>query len=155
YAEGKPDQFNKELASYRQRLTEQMPDDAGKAEFETFFNHFEPFYQCSLLYVVVFLLAIFAWVGFTQPLNRTAFWLALLTLAVHTWALGARMYIQDRPPVTNLYSAAVFVGWGSVVLCLVLEWIYRNGIGNLLAAVAGSLTLLVAHNLASGGDTME
>ena len=26
------------------------------------------------------------------------------------------MYIQGRPPVTNLYSSAVFVGWGAVLL---------------------------------------
>src|SRR5262245_31869182 len=68
------------------------------------------------------------------------------------------MYIQGRPPVTNLYSSAVFIGWGCVLLCLVLEWFYRNGIGNVLAAVTGALTMLIAHHLAvesHKGDTLE
>src|SRR5439155_9829267 len=121
YRDDKAEDFNKEVTDYRQRLRAQMPDVMDKADFEVFFNHFAPFYQCSLLYALVFLLACLSWVSFTGPLQRTAFWLALLTLAVHTWALGARMYIQDRPPVTNLYSSAVFVGWGCVVLGLVLE----------------------------------
>ena len=65
-----------------------------------------------------------------RPLNRAAFWLIVFTLGVHTFALVARIYISGRPPVTNLYSSAVFIGWGCVVLGLVLEWIYRLGIGN-------------------------
>jgi ABC-type transport system involved in cytochrome c biogenesis permease subunit len=156
YADGQADEFNKAVADYRQRYLTHVPSDTtAKANFELFFNRFAPFYQCSVLYVLVFLLACFAWVAWTEPLNRAAFWLTVLTLVVHTWALCARMYIQGRPPVTNLYSSAVFIGWGSVILGLVLEAIYRNGIGNLLSAVTGSLTLLIAHNLASGGDTLE
>jgi ABC-type transport system involved in cytochrome c biogenesis permease subunit len=42
-----------------------------------------------------------------------------------------------------------------MVLGLVLERIYRVGIGNIVASFAGFITLLIAHNLAIGGDTME
>jgi ABC-type transport system involved in cytochrome c biogenesis permease subunit len=147
--------FNQELAAYRQRLDQQMPDVAHLASFEVFFNNFAPFYHCSLLYVIVFLLACVSWVVFPKPLNNAAFWLAVVTLVVHTWALGARMYIQGRPPVTNLYSSAVFVGWGCLVLALILEVIFKNGIGTVLAAVTGSLTMLIAHHLAGSGDTLE
>ena len=75
---------------------------------------------------------------------------------MHTFALVSRIYISGRPPVTNLYSAAVFIGWGGVVLGLVLEVIYRLGIGNVIAAVAGFATLLIANFLAglSDGDTL-
>jgi ABC-type transport system involved in cytochrome c biogenesis permease subunit len=38
---------------------------------------------------------------------------------------------------------------------LALERIFRLGIGNIVAAFAGFITLLIAHNLALGGDTME
>ena len=66
----------------------------------------------------------------------------VVTLVVHSWALLARMYLTDRwlVFVTNLYSSAVFIGWGSVILCLILEVIYRNGIGTVLAAVLGSIS---------------
>ena len=42
-----------------------------------------------------------------------------------------------------------------MVLGLVLERIYRVGIGSIVAALAGFVTLMIAHNLALGGDTME
>jgi ABC-type transport system involved in cytochrome c biogenesis permease subunit len=57
--------------------------------------------------------------------------------------------------VTNLYSSAIFIGWGAMLLGVALERIYRVGIGNVVGATAGFMTLLIAHNLAIGGDTME
>src|SRR5207302_5552709 len=152
---GKADRFNKAVADYERHLTYVPPEYVNKAGFEVFFNHFEPFYQCTILYVLVFLLACVGWIAFIGPLNRAAFWLAVLTVVVHTWALGVRMYLQGRPPVTNLYSAAVWIAWGCVVLGLFLEKIYGNGVGNVVAAVTGSLSMMLAHHLAGSGDTLE
>src|SRR5207302_6193142 len=56
---------------------------------------------------------------------------------------------------TNLYSSAIFIGWGAMVLGVVIERIYRIGIGIIVASFAGFVTLLIAYNLALGGDTME
>ncbi|HEX8312975.1 MAG TPA: cytochrome c biogenesis protein CcsA, partial [Chthoniobacteraceae bacterium] len=66
-----------------------------------------------------------------------------------------RMTLEGRPPVTNLYSAAVFIGWAACLLGLMLETVWRNSIGILVAAVIGFSTLLVAHHLSLAGDTME
>ncbi|MFV1966462.1 MAG: cytochrome c biogenesis protein, partial [Pirellulaceae bacterium] len=117
---------------------------------EAYFNHVAPFYHCSVLYLFAFLLAALAWLGWSAPLNRAAFLLITVTLVVHSLALLARVYISGRPPVTNLYSSAVFIGWGVVVFGLVFEILYRNGIGNVIAAVLGFGSLVVAHNLADG-----
>jgi ABC-type transport system involved in cytochrome c biogenesis permease subunit len=155
YAENKPDDFNKAVEAYREQLNKQMPAENGMASFEVFFNHFAPFYQCLILYVGAFLLASLSLMVWSRPLSRAAFCLALMTLVVHTWALGARMYIQGRPPVTNLYSSAVFIGWGAVVLGLCFEWIFKDGIGSIAASVIGFATLVIAHNLAGSGDTLE
>ena len=65
------------------------------------------------------------------------------------------MYLQERPPVTNLYSSAIFIGWGAVILALILERIFRDGIGAACAGAIGFITLIIAHHLAGSGDTME
>ena len=78
-----------------------------------------------------------------------------MTFLVHSAGLITRMYLEGRPPVTNLYSSAIFIGWGAVVLGMVLERFFRNGIGSAAAALVGFVTLLIAHHLALGGDTME
>jgi ABC-type transport system involved in cytochrome c biogenesis permease subunit len=154
YAEDRPQEFNERLNEYRGLIAAKLPTETAKAELETFFNDFAPFYVCMPLYVVVFLLAAFSWIGWARPLNRAAFWLAVLALVIHTFGLATRMYLQGRPPVTNLYSSAVFIGWMSVLLGLALEVIYGLGLGNALAGALGFTSVLIAHNLASG-DTLE
>ena len=67
----------------------------------------------------------------------------------------SRMYLQGRPPVTNLYSSAIFVGWGAVLLGLGLERMFRDGIGVACAGMVGFITLIIAHHLGSNGDTLE
>ena len=75
-------------------------------------------------------------------------------LILHTFALASRIWLTGRPPVVNLYSSAVFIGWACVLAGLGLEALHRLGIGNLVAAVSGGLTLMVAYGLDSG-DTMH
>ncbi|MCS7089799.1 MAG: cytochrome c biogenesis protein CcsA [Limisphaera sp.] len=65
------------------------------------------------------------------------------------------MWLERRPPVTNLYSSAVFVGWAVTLLGVGVERVYRMGLGVAASALVGFVTLLIAHNLALGGDTME
>ena len=155
YLKNEPLNFNKALIEYRELITKELPVQSEISGFEVFFTHFAPFYHCIVVYLFVFLISCFAWVTAPATLNKTAFWLCILTLLVHTWALGSRMHIQGRPPVTNLYSSAIFIGWGCVLGCLMLEGIYKNGIGNIVGSVTGSLTLLIAQHLSAEGDTLE
>src|SRR5262249_46975534 len=148
--------FNQGLTDYQKQLDQQIPAQMKTNDLEVFFNHFTPFYCCSALYIWVIVLACCAWLGWPEMFNRSAFWLCALTFLVHTWALIARMYLQGRPPVTNLYSSSVFIGWGCVLLCLGLEAVFRNGLANLVAGVLGALTMMIAHFLAgTSGDTLE
>jgi ABC-type transport system involved in cytochrome c biogenesis permease subunit len=86
--------------------------------------------------------------------NRLAFWIIVCTLVVHTGALAARVAISGRPPVTNLYSSAVFIGWGCVIFGVVLERLLKLGVGNIVASSAGFVTLVIADKLAMDGETM-
>ncbi len=127
--------------------------DLGRLKFEQWFNHFSPFYYCAVTYLVAFLLCVASWLGWSKPLGRSALAVVLVTFAVHTFALIARIYISGRPPVTNLYSSAVFIGWAVVLFGIVLEAIYKMGVGTIVASVVGFLTLVVGHMLSLDGDT--
>jgi len=156
YAKADAAGFNRELADYREQLVKDgFSTEAAKTHKEFAFNNFDPFYKCEILYVLAFLLACGGWLTLAKWPNQTAYYLIALAAVIHTSGLIFRMWLEGRPPVTNLYSAAVFVGWGAVILGLILERIYRDGIGNVVASSVGFVTLLVAGGLSLSGDTME
>jgi ABC-type transport system involved in cytochrome c biogenesis permease subunit len=147
--------FNQHVDLIAKLFAREQPNAAKRTSFEFLFNRLQPFSQSMALYVVAFLLACFSWLGWNRVLNRSAFYLLLLALAIHTFGLLSRMYLQERPPVTNLYSSAIFIGWGAVIVALILERIFRDGIGAACAGAIGFITLIIAHHLAGSGDTLE
>jgi ABC-type transport system involved in cytochrome c biogenesis permease subunit len=178
YGGREPEKFNDEVQRYKRHLRRDGPPQlkskyaktgltatglmtTGFVEryfgtfygFEAYFNYVSPFFFCWWPYLLAFVLTATSWLVWPKPLNRAAFWLIVFTLVIHTLALAARIYISGRPPVTNLYSSSVFIGWGAVIFGLVLEYLYRNGVGNVVAATIGFATMVIAHNLAGDGDT--
>ncbi|NBW88125.1 MAG: cytochrome C biogenesis protein, partial [Planctomycetia bacterium] len=150
------DEFNRALAAYRAAggTLPEVQGTVAKAAFEAWFNAFAPIDLAKWLYVTAALLCFTSFLVWRRPLNRFVSWMLLAVLVLHTFALAARIYITGRPPVVNLYSSAVFIGWACVLAGLTLEAISRRGIGNLVAAISGALTLMVAYGLDSG-DTMH
>ena len=149
------DQFNPLVGLYRAELLHRFSAPIAKSDAEARFNAADLFYNSMLLYSVAFFLAVASWLKWPEALGRSALALVAIAWAATTAGIITRMCIEGRPPVTNLYSSALFVGWGAVTLCLVLEFIYRNAIGSVAAGMIGFCTLLIAHHLALGGDTME
>ncbi|MFP6855360.1 MAG: cytochrome c biogenesis protein CcsA, partial [Opitutales bacterium] len=122
---------------------------------EQLFNGAQPFVNCMALYLVSLILVFLSWLFWPEPLRKSAFGIAAVALILHSIALIARIWIQGRPPVTNLYSSAIFISWGAVCFGLIFERIHRNGIGSAAAGIVGFVSLVIAHGLAMDGDTME
>ena len=154
-AANQPDEFNSALKDYNSMLVPTQTKALAKARAEVFFNQMEPFYNAMVIYVLAGLLAIFSWFNLSETLRRSSVWLIGLAFVIHTTGLIYRMVLEGRPPVTNLYSSAIFIGWGAVLLGLILEKFHKNGIGAVVSAGIGFITLIIAHHLALEGDTME
>ncbi len=164
YARGEQKAFDEAVADYRAMVEEKVSmTDRGKVGLELFLNQTALYYWCTGLYAAA---GVAALVGFGLLLSapaagrlvrRGVFWALVATFVVHTITLLARMALMDRPLVfvTNLYSSAVFIGWGMVGLCLLLELSAPIGFGNLTGAVLGFATTIIAHNLAASKDTVE
>jgi ABC-type transport system involved in cytochrome c biogenesis permease subunit len=165
-----PEPFNKAVADYAAFLQTATPEQLqvstteisfGKSRFEAYFNRLGPFNLLSYAYLVVLVLTLAGWgaAGFGWPvtaptLQRTAFLTTAFLLTAHTLAIVGRIYISGRPPVTNLYSSAIFIGWAAVFMGLVFEGLSRLGLGNAVSAVSGFVTLRIAHALMTDGDTL-
>jgi ABC-type transport system involved in cytochrome c biogenesis permease subunit len=163
YREDKAADFNQAVAEYKGWLEKPLAKEVSKGRAEFYFNQAIPFFHASLIYIVALVLAGVGLIlfslspTFSEAFRLSSFSLVIFAWIVHTFGLVFRMVLEGRPPVTNLYSSAIFIGWGAVVLGVVLELVYRAGIGNLVGSFAGFSTLFIAHNLAleNGADTME
>src|SRR5437867_117429 len=156
YRAGEVEKFNGLLGDYRALLEKEgLNAELKKGAKEVFFNQLLAFKRSMYIYIMAFLLVLLYWANLNNLWRVTAVRLLILGFVVHTAGLIFRMWLEGRPPVTNLYSSAIFIGWGAVVLGLVLERFFKNGVGAVVASMVGFVTLVIAHNLSLGGDTME
>ena len=173
YADNDYATFNATVAELRKVGNERAGDDASTLGFEKVYNGFEPFYRSSIAYVLIFVIAGISWLAATYSttlgkkgevadvLRNAAYILTAIVLLSHTFGLAGRMYIEGRPPVTNLYSSALFIGWGAVLLCFFTEKYLRLAVASAMGSLVGFGSLVIAHNLSLDsslnptGDTME
>jgi ABC-type transport system involved in cytochrome c biogenesis permease subunit len=125
------------------------------SKLEVLFNVISPFYKSILLYGLSLLFLCASFFKWKKSAYETAVYFTFSAFTVHSIGLISRMIIQSRPPVTNLYSSSIFVGWGAIFFCLLLEHKYRNAVGIFISTLIGMTTLIIAHNLSLGGDTLE
>ena len=129
---------------------------SAKAESEANFGRMQPFYWLLIAYAITVLMVFASWVTCSESLRAWAYRLLVACFILHTLALGYRMWLHGRPPVTNLYSSGIFVAWGAVALGIMLERVWKNGIGAAATGITGFVSLIVAHNLGlSGEDNLE
>jgi len=155
YRAGDAAAFNAAVAEQADWSRANAPAAARHARDEALFNRAQPFISGMTLYVVAFLLIFASWATRREDLANAALAVVWAAFIVHTLGLLFRTVLQGRPPVTNLYSSAVFVGWGAVFLGLFGERVHRRGFAAAGASVVGFATLLIAHHLGSAGDTMD
>jgi ABC-type transport system involved in cytochrome c biogenesis permease subunit len=147
--------FNAKVSKYVDGIHESpnLAAMTAKTSAEAWYNHIDPVNLALSLYVVGGIVGFLQFLFMRHQLRRVAFWICLCTFLIHTFAIVFRIYLSGRPPVVNLYSSAVFIGWGAVLFALVLEAIFPVGLATLVGAIGGMLTLMVAFGL-STGDTM-
>lgn len=129
--------------------------DVFRLRAEHIANAVDPFFGGFLLYCAALLLFGAASLSKKKsaPLKFGGIFLCAGALA-QCAGIAARMYIQARPPVTNLYSSVVFAGAVAALMGIALYMRKKNIAAAFAACVAGLLSLLVAVNLPYGGDTM-
>ncbi len=130
---------------------------SGKINFfrvsvENFVNASNPFFVGLILYAVAFVALLVSQKFDVLKISGSVFLIS--GVLVHSIAIVARMYIQMRPPVTNLYSSVVFTGVVAAALGVYMLWQKRAFLAGVSGAFVGMLSLVVAVNLPYSGDTM-
>ena len=149
------EQFDPLVGLLRAEMEKRLEDRIKKVDAETRFKAAAPFYSGMVIFVAALLLAVVSWLKWPVELGLSAYYLNVLGFVLMTAGIATRMWLEGRPPVTNLYSSAIFVAWGSVGLCLVLEKLYPRALASAAAGIMGFSGLIIAHHLSLSGDTLE
>ena len=161
YSDEDEKEFNESVAGYLgfvKTLNDPVPNELNwnKSNREFAYNGFSAFYWCTGLYIIAFAVSAIGWLGFWRNgFKHTAFAIICAAFIFHSIGLMDRILISGRPPVTNLYSSAVFIAWGGVLIGMMVHLIFRLGVGNIKAAYFGATGLLIAYNLGLGEDTFK
>jgi ABC-type transport system involved in cytochrome c biogenesis permease subunit len=148
------------IAKVKEGVSKEIGADAHalrKGAVEQKFNHVEPFYKASVLCVMALLCGFVSWFGkgrFFEFSRLSGWWLVFVSMLLLTAGIITRMWLEGRPPVTTLYSSALFIGWGATLFGLLFERIWPYSVALVASAIIGFLSLLIAHFLALDGDTM-
>jgi hypothetical protein len=152
YVKGKPDVFNQEVANYRDWLIDKGCGlDVSRASSEFLINGFQPFVRATAVYSIAFVLLCVSWRRRSPALYRSAALLLVLGLALHATGLLSDMMLEGRLPTTNVYSSIMLAGWCVALLGGAVERARHNGVGILVATLAGVSAVIAAHGLAAGG----
>ncbi len=156
YHTNNPAQFNQAVANYRAWMQGNgLHAELKQSGDEALFDQVAPFLKSMAIYLAAMVAGCLFWINLSQPVRQTGFALLVLAFIIHSVSLVVRMYLTGHPPVINLYSSAIFIGWAACLFGLFLERIFKDGIGLVVAGFIGFATLIIAHHLAMGGDTME
>jgi cytochrome c-type biogenesis protein CcsB len=121
--------------------------DARRNDLEILYNSVGPFRKAWILYVAAFVLFLVGWATGRRMLGVGGMFLVWAGFLVHTLGLLARQYLAGRPPISNLYEALTFVVWGVVFLSILFEMSHRRRVHGTVAAVLGSIGLVLAETL--------
>lgn len=111
---------------------------------ETHYNQFHPFMWAWVIYLLA-TIAFFLSLIFKNKRVALAGWLLTLgAFLLHTYGFALRIYITQRPPVSNMYETVVWVGWGTIVFATILARVKRAHFAILAGAAVATFCMIVA-----------
>ena len=142
--------------------------DAAKARGEGQFIALERhsikadyFFYAQWIFLVGFVAVALSWIApgsKLEKITKVAAWLLLATATGYAvTGVIIRCLIMQRPPITTLYEAILFIGASVALFGLLAEWITKRGLGLLVAAVGGtaSMFLAIQFEASEATDTLQ
>ena len=139
--------FESEFAGLHEDLKQlaETRGEYGKIELEVSYYRTDFFFRAQWLFVLGFVLTML--VGL-RPQNRwlyqlTRWWLVAPVLLAAV-GITMRCVLRGRPPVSTLYETIIFCTVVATILALVIEFINRRRVAQIVAALIGAAGLFLA-----------
>lgn len=117
-----------------------------KMEMEVHYNQFAPFLKSSIFYGIAAILMFLAMLFSHRILGVSAWVFTALAFALHTYGFALRVYLTERPPVSNMFETVIWVAWGAIVFTSILSVIKKKKYILLSGTLVATLAMIVANS---------
>lgn len=117
----------------------------GKISAEVFYNDAHLFRWSYICYLLAALLLLYIWIKNSSISMKIVWSLTWIGFALHISGFAFRVYLAERPPVTNMYETVVWVSWGAILFAMILEKIYKYKSILLSGLLVGVFSMVVAE----------
>jgi cytochrome c-type biogenesis protein CcsB len=117
---------------------------SSKISAEVFYNDAHLFRWVYIFYLLAALILLYIWIR-SSSLSMNIVWgLTWIGFLAHIIGFAFRIYLAERPPVTNMYETVVWVSWGAVLFSMILEKIYKYKSILLSGLLVGVFSMVIA-----------
>ncbi|MEY4615324.1 MAG: hypothetical protein RJB66_284 [Pseudomonadota bacterium] len=128
--------------SARSENTNLFPEPHFMA-LEVHYNEINPFRWAWISYLLAVLFFVVGWISKRKTFERYVWLFTIIGWLLHTYGFGLRMYLTERPPVSNMFETVVWVSWGAVFFSLLLEKIYKFGVTLVAGPIVATFCLIL------------
>ena len=159
YRQHRPHDFNQAVAAY-QSLLPRTSSALKKGRAEFFYNDTKAFLHAMIIYLCAFILAATCCSpSRPSPISRSRcaarHSISSSSPAWSTPLAWSSAWCSKAVRQSRIFTPRPFLSAGARWSSAWCWKIYRVGLGCVMASLVGFVTLVIAHNLALGGDTME
>ena len=119
---------------------------SGKVKTEVFYSDFHPFRWAYVSYLIAALILLFIWIRNLNSGMSLAWVFVGLGFALHIFGFAFRVYLAERPPVSNMYETVIWASFGAVLFSIILEVVYKYKVMLLGGCLMGLFALVVADS---------
>lgn len=132
----------KKFVSMARAQSSIYPSDL-RIQLEVHYNKFHPLMWAWIMYMLSAVAIVVGLVSSKDKWSQGANVLIALGFLLHTYGIALRVYLAERPPVTNMYETVVWVAWGAIVFAAILVWQKKSQLLLLCATLVAVLCLIL------------
>lgn len=123
---------------------------AKKMSLEVHYNQFSPFLKSAIFYglaVILMFLSLLFSKSNGAPKLAVAAWVSTgIAFLLHTYGFALRVYLTERPPVSNMFETVIWVAWGAIVFTSWLSLVKKKNYILLSGTLVATLAMIVANS---------
>lgn len=115
-----------------------------KINLEVQYNQFHPFQWAWILYFVAAVLFMVYFISKKNFFYKLSLASTVVAFILHIYGFALRIFIMERPPVTNMYETVVWVPFGAVLFGFILLKVTKNKFYLLASTIIAFVCLVLA-----------